>query len=171
VTKINSMYECTLPFDEPAPHRRGRDLAVGRPPSRWPIIVQGPLGVYRSPDPAGGGARVRVENGEISSSYPPTLARIDNWRRAGVSVQGRPEWVFIKVHCHGLAEADFDDFIGAERRELLRNLTEYAAAHGDTLHFVSAREMVNIALAACDGHDRNPSDFRDYRLELVTPLG
>jgi hypothetical protein len=113
--------------------------------------------------------RVRVENGEISSSYPPTRARIDNWRRAAVSVQGRPDWVFVKVHCHGLAEADFDGLIGAERRELLRNLTEYAAARGDTLHFVSARELVNIALAACDGRDGDPSDYRDYRLELITP--
>jgi hypothetical protein len=169
VTKINSIYECSLPFGERAPHRRGRDLAVGRPPSRWPLIVQGPLGVYRAPEPDGSGMRVRVENGEISSSYPPTRARIDNWRRAAVSVQGRPAWVFVKVHCHGLAEADFDGLIGAERRVLLRNLTEYAAARGDTLHFVSARELVNIALAACDGRDGDPSDYRDYRLELITP--
>jgi hypothetical protein len=34
---------------------------------------------------------------------------------------------------------------------------------------VTAREMVNIALAACDGHDGNPADYRDYRLRLVSP--
>jgi hypothetical protein len=37
------------------------------------------------------------------------------------------------------------------------------------VHFVTAREMVNIALAACDGRDGDPGDFRDYRLKLVTP--
>jgi len=37
------------------------------------------------------------------------------------------------------------------------------------VHFVTAREMVNIALAACDGRDGNPGAFRDYRLKPVTP--
>jgi hypothetical protein len=37
------------------------------------------------------------------------------------------------------------------------------------VHFVTAREMVNIALAACDGRDGDPGTFRDYRLKLVTP--
>jgi len=35
------------------------------------------------------------------------------------------------------------------------------------LHFVSAREMVNIILAACDGREGNPGDYRDYRLKPI----
>jgi hypothetical protein len=30
-------------------------------------------------------------------------------------------------------------------------------------HFVTAREMINIILAACDGRDGNPGLYRDYR--------
>jgi hypothetical protein len=38
------------------------------------------------------------------------------------------------------------------------------------LHFVTAREMVNIILAACDGREGNPGEYRDYRLRLITPI-
>jgi len=52
-------------------------------------------------------------------------------------------------------------------RGFLRELTEAARAGGDQPHFVTAREMVNIALAACDGRDGSPGDYRDYRLRPV----
>ncbi len=35
------------------------------------------------------------------------------------------------------------------------------------VHFVTAREMVNIALAACDGREGNPGEYRDYRLRRM----
>src|SRR3984893_12643078 len=41
--KINSVYECALPLDQSAPHRQGHDLAAGRVPKTFPLIVQGPL--------------------------------------------------------------------------------------------------------------------------------
>ena len=45
VRKINALYECARPLKERAPHRQGRDLRVGRPPTTFPLIVQGPLGL------------------------------------------------------------------------------------------------------------------------------
>ena len=167
VRKTNSIYECTRPFDEAAPHRSGRDLEVGRVPCRFPLIVQGPLALYT---PRGGPTRrlcPRVENGEVSQSYRPTRQRVDAWRRAAITVRGRPDWVFVKLHCHGLEEVDFETLIGPERRALLADLRASAAERGDTLHFVTARELLNIALAACDGREGNPSDYRDYRLKPI----
>jgi len=41
--KINSVYECGLPLDQCAPHRKGNDLAVGRKPTIFPLIVQAVL--------------------------------------------------------------------------------------------------------------------------------
>jgi hypothetical protein len=32
------------------------------------------------------------------------------------------------------------------------------------LHYLTAREMYNVALAAMDGRTGNPADFRDYVL-------
>lgn len=169
VGKTNSIYECTLPFGERAPHRAGRDLSVGRLPTRLPLIVQGPLALSF---PHGEGARglyPRIEIGEIASRVRPTLQRAEAWRAAGVAVDGRPDWLFVKLHCHGLGEATWESLITSERIELVEALQANAARRGDTLHFVSAREMVNIALAACDGREGSPNDHRDYRLQLITP--
>jgi hypothetical protein len=55
--------------------------------------------------------------------------------------------------------------LGEPMREFLRELVEGAAQRDEILHFVSAREMVNIILAACDGREGNPGDYRDYRLK------
>ena len=44
----------------------------------------------------------------------------------------------------------------------LRELVQGADARNEVLHFVSAREMVNIILAACDGREGNPGEYRDY---------
>ncbi len=52
-------------------------------------------------------------------------------------------------------------------RRFLRELVEGAEERNEILHFVTAREMVNIALAACDGKSGNPGDYRDYRLKRV----
>ena len=58
-----------------------------------------------------------------------------------------------------------DAVVGAPMREFLRELVEGAEQRSEILHFVSAREMVNIILAACDGREGNPGEFRDYSLK------
>jgi len=169
VTKINALYECALPLSRRAPHRRGRDLRVGTPPEKFPLIIQGPLGLtFRRPLrrwPAPG-----IENSELSGANPPTLHRLRLWRRAAITVKGRPEWLFIKLHCHGMDPREKTAMFGTPMQRFLQELLEKARAGAvDKVHFVTAREMVNIALAACDGRDGDPGAFRDYRLRPVTP--
>ncbi len=36
------------------------------------------------------------------------------------------------------------------------------------LHFLTVREMTNIVLAACEGKQGDPTDFKDYRLRLFS---
>ena len=50
-----------------------------------------------------------------------------------------------------------------------RAMHEALAAHYNdgsqfALHYVTAREMFNVARAAMDGHRGNPNDYRDYVL-------
>jgi hypothetical protein len=57
--------------------------------------------------------------------------------------------------------------LGELKSNFVRQLTELSKSAGEfQLHFVTAREMVNIILAACDGRSGNPGDFRDYRYRL-----
>jgi hypothetical protein len=58
-----------------------------------------------------------------------------------------------------------DVMLGAPLGNFLRNLVEGAPQRNELLHFVTAREMVNIMLAACEGRQGDPGGFRDYRLK------
>jgi len=54
-------------------------------------------------------------------------------------------------------------------QEFLRALVDGAEERNEVLHFVSAREMVNLILAVCDGQEGNPGNYRDYQLKRVRP--
>jgi hypothetical protein len=166
VGKINALYECAAPLDEPAPHRRGLELQCGRPPKIFPLMIQGPLMLnlgrrkHGWPFPS-------IENGEMTSINPPTMERLRLWQQAAITVHGRPEWLFIKLHCHGMDPRDEQAMLGSPIQQFLRNLVGQPGRQDKYLvHFVTAREMVNIALAACDGNRGSPGQFRDYRLRL-----
>lgn len=163
--KINSVYECQLPLGQAAPHRKGRDLAVGRAPNTLPIIIQGPLvtdlgRTLRNVKPA-------IENGAITGAAPMTMRRLALWKKARVRVAGRPDWLFIKLHTHSMDPTQQNAVLGAPFRKFLNELVTAAAERKETLHFVTAREMTNILLAACDGRDGNPGNYRDYRFKRL----
>jgi hypothetical protein len=169
VSKINSLYECAAPLERRAPHRRGRNLRVGQPPGTFPLIIQGPLGLDFAQ--RGKGLPVpKIENSEITSAHPPTLARLSLWQQMAITVEGQPDWIFIKLHCHGMDPTDKEAMLGGRIQSFLQELMEDSRSSDKyKLHFVTAREMVNIILAACDGREGNPGDYRDYRLQLIKP--
>lgn len=163
--KLNSVYECTLPLDQPAPHRQGRDLAVGTRP-QTPLMVQGPL-LMDTGRTLRRGVPV-LENGAVTAAAPMTLRRVELWKQAHVHVDGRPDWIFVKLHCHGMDPTQQEAVIGGAFLKFLQDLVGGADERNETLHFVTARELVNVLLAACDGHEGNPGDYRDYRLKRLT---
>jgi hypothetical protein len=165
IAKINSLYECAMPLNQRAPHREGRDLERGRSPEVFPLIVQGPLMLRRgSPSRSWIGS---IENGAITRRNPLSLSRLRLWKQAAISVRGKPDWLFIKLHCHGMDPTQHDVVLGEPMREFLRELVDGAAPRDEILHFVSAREMVNIMLAACDGREGNPGEYREYRFKRL----
>jgi hypothetical protein len=167
IAKINALYECALPLNQRAPHRRGFALQWGRPPKTFPLVIQGPLMIdFGRPKRAW--LFPGIESGELSGTNPPTLRRLRLWQEANVTVQGRPDWLFIKLHCHGLSPYDEPAFLGEPIQDFLRELVEGRPNRAEyRLHFVTAREMVNIILAACDGREGEPADYRDYRFRLI----
>jgi hypothetical protein len=164
IAKINSLYECALPLSQWAPHRRGHDLERGHSPEVFPLIVQGPLMLHFFPSPS---RAVGIENGAITGRNPLSISRLRLWKQAAISVRGKPDWIFIKLHCHSMDPTQQDAVLGEPIRYFLRELMKGAEQRGEILHFVSAREMVNIILAACDGRDGNPREYRDYRLKRI----
>jgi hypothetical protein len=108
---------------------------------------------------------VSIENGALTKPNPASLHRLRLWKRAAIRVEGRPDWLFIKLHCHSMDPTQEDAVVGRSMQRFLRDLVEGGQERDETLHFVCAREMVNIILAACDGREGNPNDYRDYRLK------
>jgi hypothetical protein len=166
--KINSLYECGLPLEQASPHRKGRNLAAGRAPSIFPLILQGPLltDLGRSTR----SLRPVLEGGSVTRMNPMSLKRLALWKRARIRVQGRPDWLFIKLHCHSMDPLQKDAVIGDPLRKFLEELVGGAEQRKETLHFTTAREMVNIVLAACDGKDGDPGEYRDYRFKRFKDL-
>jgi hypothetical protein len=83
-------------------------------------------------------------------------------------VRGQPLWNFIKLYCHGFFPQDQDAMIGdgvARALEQILELQERTRAF--KLHFTTAREAFNIAMAAVEGLQGEPGEFRDYSLRSI----
>lgn len=164
IAKVNSLYECDGPLSEQAPHRSGVNLKAGRPISKLPFIVQGPWALDF--DRAARSGFARIENGALTGAKPPSLRRLQLWKRAAITVAGRPDWIFIKLDAHGMYPDDTDTVLRRPMQHFLRELIAGAAERKEILHFVTAREMANIVLAACDGKEGNPGEYRNYRYRV-----
>jgi hypothetical protein len=160
---INSIYYATDDPLKPKSHDRGEPVRVGGSPCGDLLLVQGPLGLnWRDRRK---GVVPRVENADIRAGYPPTPGRVDGWVETGIHVQGRPDWVFIKVHTHGAPEKEADVVLGPEVDAMFSRLEQqYNDGTGHVLHYVTARECYNIIKAAEAGLAGNPNDYRDYIL-------
>ncbi len=160
--KINSIYYATDDPDRPKSHDTGVDVEVGREPSGDLMIIQGPL----LPDWSSRklGIMPRVDNAAVTGAYPAGPRRIDAWVRLGIGVVGRPEWVFIKVHCHGANVEDREVLLGRQADGMFGHLETAYGSGSYRVHYVTVREMYNIIKAAEAGKTGNPDDYRDLEI-------
>lgn len=141
-------------------YENGRVARVGESFNDRILLVTGPLALS-----VGSKGKPRIEYSALQASDPPTPRRVRTWVNQGIHVLGRPEWVFVKVHTHGAPEAQADSLLGEHGRMLHRELaSKYNDGRDWILHYVTARELYNVARAAMDGHSGNPNDYRDYLL-------
>jgi hypothetical protein len=164
--RINALYQCGSPLDEPRPHWKGKNLRVGVRPT-LPVLFTGPL-VFGWSRRRYGLPAPWIDGGPLTARYPLTFERLLRWQGAGICVHGRPEWIFIKLYCHGFFPNDQAATIGAPMRRFLQETLELADRNGRfKIHFATAREAFNIALAAVDGHSGEPGLYRNYRLRPI----
>lgn len=161
VRMVNTVYYAIDDPVRPKSHDVGNEVEVGKAPSGDLMIIPGPLGLdWRNRK---WGLIPRIENAEIQVSSPPTLSRVRNWVRQHIHVKGRPEWVFVKVSCHGAEDRSRDCLLGDIADQMYTDLeTHYRDNSGYRLHYVTARELYNIVKAAEAGLTGDPSHYRDY---------
>ena len=142
-------------------YEAGRRARVGELMHDRILFVQGPLALVVRPERK----FLRIENADVTAANPATADRVSTWARQNIHVEGRPEWVFVKVHTHGAQEAQSRALLGDSGRKLHEILTTtYNDGKRWSLHYVSAREMYNVAVAAMDGKTGDPSAYFDYHL-------
>lgn len=160
---INSIYYATDDPHAPKSHDKGVPVRKGGSASGDLMIVQGPLSLNWKERRLG--LLPRIENADIRASCPPTPARVDAWVRSGVHVEGKPDWIFVKIHTHGTQDHDMDTLLGESADAMHRYLGErYNDGNQYVLHYVTAREVYNIIKAAEAGLDGDPAQYRDYLL-------
>jgi hypothetical protein len=163
VPRINAIYECGHPLGERSPHRSGPNLRVGHKP-KLPVLFTGPL-VFNWSRRVHGIPVPRLDDGVLAANYTSDINRLHRWANADITVRGKPEWVFIKLYCHGFFDSDQNAVIGESIRRFWDAVLEYGERTEEfKIHFASAREAFNIALAAVDGRLGEPGLYRNYKL-------
>jgi hypothetical protein len=160
---VNQIYYARVSQPGPRAHEFGRRAAVGRAATADELlIVQGPLALnWRDAKYA---VLPRLEAADLHAGLAPTADRFADWVTCGICVAGKPDWVFVKIHTHGAPERNAAMLLGDETAAFHAALRDsYNDGRRFRLHYVTAREMVNIVHAAEDGKSGNPNDFRDYR--------
>lgn len=160
----DSIYEAT-DDDRAKSYARGTPVRVGMRERGDLLIFQGPLVVVPTWSPFK--LFFTVEDGNIHATIPATPARVDQWVRANVHVQGRPEWVFVKLFGHPVnTDEDLDEALGPHMDEALRYLEQhYNDGRRYVLHYVTAREAYNLVRAAQAGKAGDPKQFYDFEVK------
>lgn len=130
---------------------------AGKGPEERVLLITGPLALAKRPD----GFAYRIESSALTAKDPPTRARLRTWIDSHVHIRGRPEWVFIKLHTHGAPEPEARSLLGLAQHAFHEELNKLRG-EGYFVHYVTAREMFNIAVAAIEGRSGSPGAYRDH---------
>jgi hypothetical protein len=161
--KINSIYYAVDDPRRPRSHDTGVDVGSAPAPANALMLIQGPL--LLDWGRRKWGLLPRVENACLQGNQPPSLERLALWLRARVQVPARPDWFFVKLHTHGANEGNQGVLLGEPMRQFHQALARRAAEDGRFhFHYVTAREMYNLAAAAEAGWTGSVADARDFRL-------
>jgi len=160
---INRIYYAVDDPQRPKSHDRGVEIGTAPQPSNSLMLIQGPLLLDWKRRKCG--LVPKTENACLQASQPPSIDRLALWLRARVQVPSRPDWFFVKLHAHGAAEESHETLLGEPMVRFHQALSQYADQHPNFhYHYVSAREMYNLAKAAESGWKGSVADARDFEL-------
>lgn len=143
--KVNSIYYAIDNHDRPKSHNWGKDVFKGSRIGQGLLILQGPLMLNWSKKKSG--IFPTIENSVLESNNPLTEERIRLWLKANVQVKGQNNCVFVKLHAHGAQKVNSNILLQKELEFLYSNLEKNYINDDFRLHYLSAREMVNVICA------------------------
>jgi len=106
-----------------------------------------------------------MDDGDLAHYRRFSASRLDRWIRAGIHVQGCPNKIFVKIHCHGALDANREAMLGDDLDALYGDAEKrYNDGTRYRVHYVTAREAYNLVRAIEDGVDIDIAAARDYIL-------
>jgi len=167
VAVLNKIYECGLPLNEKMPHRTGIAVRVFGNQPQLPLIFTGPL-IFNWTRRRRGLPHPGIDDGALAGNHPPDASRLRRWLSANITVKNRPEWIFVKLYCHGFFDRDQSACIGEQAQRFFSETVETGEKTGEyKVYFASAREAFNMVSAAIDGKQGSPGEYRNYRLQTI----
>jgi hypothetical protein len=158
---VNQIYWPTGDLARRRAYDTGARARVGEVMDDRVLMIQGPLAISRIASRKLG---VGLEYGAGTAHDLPLASRVRRWVEQDIHVQGQPAWTFVKVYTHGAQEAQAAALLGAGGQLLHDALAALADGRKYSLHYVTAREMYNVAVAAMRGKTGNPADYYDFVL-------
>jgi hypothetical protein len=160
---INQIYYAPCGTGKRCPHESGVPVGTGTPPDQRLMLIPGPLTLDWKRRKWG--IMPRIENACIQARQPAQIDRLRLWRKARVQVPARPDWYFVKLHTHGAPEWNQAVVLGEPMRQFHADLASFADRNPwFSYHYVTAREMYNLARAAEAGWTGSVADARNYEL-------
>ncbi len=162
--QVNALYHATDDPNLPKSYDTGIAMRAGTKASGDLPMIQGPLVPHLKR--SGKFPRPAIDDGDLASYRRYAPARLDRWIGAAIHVEGRPDRIFIKLHTHGAADFNRAALLGEDLAALF---TDAEARYNDgvnyRLHYVTAREMFNVALATQEAGGLDIATARDYLLK------
>jgi hypothetical protein len=157
---VNNIY-AAKDDNQPKSYARALPLSALTDGSADLMIFQGPLVFALTWNPLH--LFLDLDDGNIHPSVPGSPARVDRWVRAGIHVDPRPDWVFVKIFAHGVqSDEDEDSVVGPTFDRTLSYLEErYNDRRKYVLHYVTAREAYNLVRSATEGATGDPVQYFD----------
>src|SRR5262249_25148866 len=107
----------------------------------------------------------RVENSCIQENQAPSRHRVRLWIRSRVQIHTRRDWYFVKLHTHGATEANQRMLLGEPMVQFHTDLLRYSRENPNfRYHYVTAREMYNLACAGEAGYVSPVKGARNWKL-------
>jgi hypothetical protein len=161
--QVNSLYYAVDDPERPKSYDTGRTARAGEPGREGLLMVQGPLVPHLQR--SGRKWKPAVDDSDLAHSQRYRPERLDRWVRAGIHVEGRPDRVFIKLHCHGAADANREALLGEDLDAMFADAeARYNDGQRYRLHYVTAREMFNVIRATEAGTTEDLLAARDWLL-------
>jgi hypothetical protein len=161
---VNDIY-AAKDDDRPKSYNRRFPLGLLTNGSADLMIFQGPLVFVPS-------LNIRrlflgLDDADIHQGMPASPDRVEHWLRGNVHVPERPDWVFIKLWAHGISSAEDEE--ATLGLDFDRTLTHLEQSYNDgtryALHYITAREAYNLAMAAARGATGPPEQYLNAEIK------